>query len=388
MENGPLNNDIIEACKKLQPELVEIRRHLHQNPETMYAETKTRKFLKQRLEAMGYTVQKTAGTGLVCSLTGGSSGKTVAIRADMDALNLQEENDVPYRSLKKGKMHACGHDAHMACLLGAAKVLRQFRERIRGTVKFIFQPAEEGGAGAKLVVEEGQLEGVDVIFGMHVWGDFPSGEIYTRKGAMMASALIFRIEITGKGGHAAVPHKAADPTNVIVEIYDALQKLVTREVDPIETVVLTTPQPVGSNAPNIIPNEASLTGTLRTFNLKTKDYLVKRIEEIAGKYSEAWHCQSRFTLLEVDYPPVINDDTMVDKAGRVLAPLGGIHEMDPTMGGEDFAFYLQKVRGAFVFLGVKNEAKGIVFPNHHPKFDIDEDVLWKGASILALLGVN
>ena len=246
-----------------------------------------------------------------------------------------------------------------------------------------------GGGGGKLICDEGHLDDVDRIFGIHVWQELEAGLIGLRKGGMLASADEFSVVITGKGGHAAAPHQAVDPTAVLVDIYNALQKIVSREIDPFSDVIITIPVMQGSDAFNVIPREAKLKGTFRTMDSAVREHILKRIPEIVTGYCEAWRCQGNVIFNEGDmipYPPLINDAQTIDGIVEVLKDTELKHvSMDPSMGGEDFAFYLQKTKGAFLTLGIYNEEKGITAAHHHPKFDVDEAVLWKGAALYALL---
>ncbi|MFW9905305.1 MAG: M20 family metallopeptidase [Candidatus Thorarchaeota archaeon] len=387
MNNDNLKHTLINEAKELKSYVIEKRRHFHMNPETSYEEEKTASYIEEELHKIGYTTQRTAKTGVLAILKGKTEGKTVALRADIDALNITEENDVPYKSTNPGKMHACGHDAHTAMLLGAAKLLFKYKEHLQGTLKLIFQPAEEGGGGGKKIAEEGHVDDVDVIFGIHVWHELPAGIIGTRKGALLASADDFEITIKGKGGHAAAPHQAIDPTAVLVDIYNALQKLISREINPFANVVLTAPVFEGSDAFNVIPPQAVLKGTFRTMDPKVRDHIINRINDIVEGYSKAWRCEGNVELgITAAYPPVLNDPQAVDDLMEILSSLDTVTTMEPTMGGEDFAFYLEKTKGAFMGLGIYNEEKGITSPHHHPKFDVDESILWKGTAIHALLG--
>jgi len=380
-----LDRRIIELSKDLEPYIVERRRDFHEHPELRFEEVRTSQVVEEELRKLGYRVERAAQTGVIGVLEGGREGKTVALRADMDALPVMEENDLPYKSLVPGKMHACGHDAHTAMLLGAAKVLSEIRESLKGRVKLIFQPGEEGGAGAKKIVEEGHLNDVDAIFGIHVWAHIPSGVIATRRGPFMASSDGYVIKIRGKGGHAASPHLAIDPTNPAADIYNALQKIVSRYTNPLSPVVISTPVLRGSDGYNVIPDEAEITGTLRTFDMSLRDSVIRKIQDIVKYYSKAWDCEGSFELFRVSYPPTVNDPELADFAMEVAKDLGAVEEAEMTMGAEDFAFYLQKVKGAFLFLGIRNERKGITYPHHHPKFNVDEEVLWKGTALYALL---
>ncbi|MEM4499442.1 MAG: amidohydrolase [Sulfolobales archaeon] len=383
-----LEGKIIEYSKSLNDYIVNLRRKIHMYPELRFEEFKTSQLVLEELNSMGIDAVKVASTGVVGLIRGEGDGDVIALRADMDALPIQEENDVPYRSRVAGKMHACGHDAHVAMLLGAAKVLSKFKEHLRGSVKLIFQPAEEGGAGAERIVNEGVLNDVKAIYGIHVWAELPSGVIATRKGPMHASATSFMIRIKGLGGHAAHPELTKDPTAPAADIYNAIQKVVSRNIDPFTPIVISTPRMEGSNASNIIPDEVRIYGTLRTFDMSLRDKVLKRLEAVVKYYSLAWECEGSLELTEVSYPPVVNDPEHADFVLRIARKLGNVTEAPMSMGAEDFSYYLQKVRGAFIILGIRNEGKGIIYPHHHPKFDVDEDVLWKGTALHALLAYN
>ena len=378
---------IIEFSRSLNDYVVSIRREVHMYPELRFEEFRTSELIINELKSLGIEVFRVGGTGVV-GVVRGRGDVTVALRADMDALPIQEENDVPYRSRVPGKMHACGHDAHVAMLLGAAKVLVSIKDYLRGSVKLIFQPAEEGGAGAKKLVEEGVLEGVKAIFGLHVWAELPSGVIATRGGPMNASATSFMIRIKGLGGHAAHPELTKDPTTPAVDIYNAIQKVVTRNVDPFTPIVVSTPKFEGSNASNVIPDEVRIYGTLRVFDLGLRDRVLRRIEDIVKYYSLAWECEGTLEITGVSYPPVVNTPELVDFTLRVASKLGEVREAPMSMGAEDFSYYLEKVPGVFIILGIRTEGKGIIYPHHHPKFNVDEDILWKGTALHTLLAYN
>ena len=378
---------IIQSSRTLNDYIVGIRREIHMYPELRFEEFRTSELIVDELKSLGIEVFRVSGTGVV-GVIRGRGDVTVALRADMDALPIQEENDVPYRSRVLGKMHACGHDAHVAMLLGAAKVLVSIKDYLAGNVKLIFQPAEEGGAGAKKLVEEGVLEGVKAIFGLHVWSELPSGVIATRGGPMNASATSFMIRVKGLGGHAAHPELTKDPTTPAVDIYNAIQKVVTRNVDPFTPIVISTPRFEGSNASNVIPDEVRIYGTLRVFDLSLRDKVLKRVEDIVKYYSLAWGCEGTLEITEVSYPPVVNTPELADFTLRVASKLGEVREAPMSMGAEDFSYYLEKVPGVFIILGIKNEEKGIIYPHHHPKFNVDEDILWRGTALHVLLAYN
>ncbi len=387
MDINEFKQVLIKESKDMEEYVIEKRRHFHMNPETGFEEVQTSAYLEKELNKIGYNVIKTAGTGLIAIIDSGKEGKTIALRADIDALNVTEDNDKPYCSKIPGKMHACGHDAHTAMLLTAANIIYKHKDKLEGKLKLIFQPAEEGGGGAEKIVKEGHIEDVDQIFGIHVWRELPTGVIGTRKGPFLASADQFKIEIKGKGGHAASPHQTFDPTAVMVDIYNAIQKIVSREIDPLDKAVISIPMLEGSDAHNIIPSIAKMEGTFRTFSNEVRDFILKRMQEIIEGYSHAWRCEGKFeyAIDGVYYPPTINHDESVEDVIEILKPLDEVEEVDLTMGGEDFAFYLNKTKGAFIALGLYNEEKGIIHPHHHPKFDLDEDILWKGTAIYSIL---
>ena len=389
MNSSEFKKQLIQEAKKLESYVIDTRRKIHMHPETAFEEFETQKLIESELRKIGYDTERTARTGVIATLKGRSDGLTIGLRADTDALNLTEENEIPYKSQIPGKMHACGHDAHTAMLLGAASLIYQYHDELKGSVKLIFQPAEEGGGGGKLIVDEGHLDDVDRVFAVHVWRETKSGIIGTRKEGFLASADEFGIYVTGKGGHAAAPHQAIDPTAVLIDIYNAIQKIVSREIDPFDNVIITTPMLKASDAFNVIPKQAQLKGTFRTMDSSVRDHIVKRIPEIVAGYCKAWRCEGEVVFNEGDmiaYPPLINDSETVDEVQKLLENTDlEFRIMDPSMGGEDFAFYTQKTKGVFLTLGIQNEEKGITAPHHHPRFQVDEDVLWKGTALYSIL---
>jgi len=383
-----MSSTIIEKSKELESYIIDKRRDFHKNPEIKFEEERTSSIVKDELNKLGYSIEETAGTGVIGTINGGKEGNTVALRADMDALELQEENDVPYRSQIDGKMHACGHDAHTAMLLGAAKILSEMKDELKGTLKLVFQPGEEGGAGGKKIIEEGKLEDIDAIFGIHVWSNLPSGTIATSPGPVMASSDSFYLTIKGDGGHAAYPHQTHDPTIPANDIYDALQKIVTSNIDPLQPAVIKTPKMETSDAYNVIPDKVEINGTVRTFDLDVRDKIIERIKQISEHYSKAWDCKLDFELERDFYPPTVNDEKMTEFADSVATEYFEEEQLEKQMGAEDFSFYLQQKPGCFLFMGTGNEKKGTDYPHHHPKFDVDEAELYKGTALYVKLAIE
>ncbi|HEY9653513.1 MAG TPA: M20 family metallopeptidase [Coleofasciculaceae cyanobacterium] len=383
--------------RALQPQLVTWRRHLHQRPELGFKEELTAQFIVQLLQAWGFeqTTDESiplryqtgiAKTGTVAIIDSDRPGPVLAIRADMDALPIQEENDVPYRSQHDGRMHACGHDGHTAIALGTVHYLAQHREEFAGTVKIIFQPAEEGPGGAKPMIEEGVLKhpDVDAIIGLHLWNNLPLGTVGVRSGALMAAVECFRCTIFGKGGHGAMPHQTIDSIVTSAQIVNALQTIVARNVDPIESAVVTVGELHAGTALNVIADTARMSGTVRYFNPKLEGFFRQRIEQII-----AGICQSQGASYDLDYwhlyPPVINNVEMAELVGSVAlnvveTPAGIVPECQ-TMGGEDMAYFLQAVPGCYFFLGSADPTKDLAYPHHHPRFDFDETALGMGVEI-------
>lgn len=372
----------------LTGQLVAWRRDFHRHPEVAFQEVRTSAVIREFLEGLGLPVRSAGGTGLVAVLEGKPGGKTVALRADMDALPVQEEGEKEYRSLNRGAAHACGHDGHMAMLMAAAKVLTGRKNDFSGRVVFLFQPAEEKPpGGAKRMVEEGVLDGVDAVFGLHLWQPFPTGMIGVIQGPMLAQADNFSLTVKGKGGHGAMPHTAVDPILAAAQIIVNSQSIVSRNVDPLKPCVVTFGTINGGTTHNIIPAEVTMAGTLRTFDSAVQVLAERRLREIAEETAKALGASCRVEYM-TGYPAVVNDAAMVDFASGVAQRVLGescLRPFDPVMGGEDFAYYLQKVPGAFIFLGAGD---GLEFPHHHPSFDIDEKALPLGALLLTSLALE
>jgi IAA-amino acid hydrolase len=370
--------------------IVKIRRAIHQHPELMYQEVRTSALIRATLDELGisYTFP-VAETGVV-AIIGTGDGECIALRADMDALAIEEKADVPFRSEIPGQMHACGHDCHVAMLLGAARLLKENEGSIRGTVKLLFQPAEEGGAGGKRMCDEGALSNpsVDQIYGLHVWADLPTGTIGSREGTLLAAAGTVEIVIQGSGGHAAAPHMTKDPISTAAKIVTELQTIVSREVNPLEAAVISISTINGGSAYNIIPAEVRLTGTIRSLTVDGYTFLQERVREVAEGVASANRCEAEVAFPGQHYPPTVNDTGLWARARAIAGEMlgdDGVREVPPQMAGEDFAYYLDSVPGCFIGVGVHNPAKGAVFGVHNPNFTVDEEALPVGAALLAAL---
>jgi amidohydrolase len=380
-------SQIRPAIQSLQSLLVEWRRRLHQKPELGFREQLTADLITQQLTAWGIKHQtQVAKTGIVATIAGHTPGRVLAIRADIDALPIHEENQVPYRSQHDGIMHACGHDGHVAIALGTAFYLSQHRDTFSGTVKLIFQPAEEGPGGAKPMIDAGVLENpnVDAIIGLHLWNNLPLGTIGVRSGALMAAVECFRCTILGKGGHGAMPHQTVDSVVVGSQIVNALQTIVARNVDPIESAVVTVGEFHAGTALNVIADTARLSGTIRYFNPKYKLFFAQRLEQIISGVCQAHGASYELNHWQL-YPPVINHPEIAQLVRSVAetvveTPVGVVPECQ-TMGGEDMSFFLQAVPGCYFFLGSANPLKQLAYPHHHPRFDFDETALSLGVEM-------
>jgi len=377
-----LHDDVDEIL----PGVIADRRHLHEHPELGFQEVETAKFVAERLAALGVEdirtgINKTGVTGLIHGTKPGSGpARVMLLRADMDALPIHEENEVDYTSKNDGVMHACGHDAHTAILLGVARILSNRKDEFSGTVKLLFQPSEElFPGGAKGMIEEGVLEDphVDGVFGLHMAQENALGTIKVAGGPVMASPDSFRVTVQGKGGHGAYPHTTVDPVVIGAQIVVALQTLVSREIDPLDNAVISTTFFNSGDAFNVIPDIAKLGGTVRTFKPETRDYLEKRIPELVKAVGEALGATIEVSF-ERGYPATVNDPAEAERVRAAAAKVVGeenVIEMTPVMGGEDFSYFLEQRPGAYFFVGSRNEEKGLIWGHHHPKFDIDEESL-------------
>lgn len=380
--------DFRAQAEALRDEMVERRRDLHEHPELGFEEVRTAGIVAQELNGLGLEVQTGIGkTGVVGILEGSVDGPTVLVRCDMDALPIQEENDVEYRSQTAGKMHACGHDGHVTIALAVAKMLSARRDELQGRVKFIFQPAEEIGLGAKAMISDGVLldPAPDVLLGLHLWNELHVGEVSVTPGGMMAGADIFSAFIKGTGAHAALPHRSADPVMTMVQIISALQTMVSRNVSPLDGAVFSITQVHAGHARNVIPELAEFHGTLRNFSPDVRELLVGRAHSIVSGIAAAMGCEGKITF-EQQSLPVINDAAVAARLKRgfeQIAPELNIRDDVQTMAAEDVSFFLDAAPGQYFFVGSANKDRGLNYTHHHPRFDFDEEALVIGARLLA-----
>lgn len=391
-EEGAIMLD--ELFKKLEflfPEMVALRRAFHEEPELGYEEVATPAKIAQYLTEVGVDVRiGVGGRGVVGVIRGTRPGKTVALRADFDALPIQEETGLSFASKVSGKMHACGHDGHTATLLVLAKVFMTMKDHLCGSVVLIHQFAEElAPGGAIAMIKDGCLEGVDAIFGTHLWSPLPVGKIGYCYGPFMAAADRFDIQIQGKGGHGAAPHETVDAVVVASSVVLQLQQIMSRNVDPQDAAVLSIASFQAGGAFNVISDTATLSGTVRTFCSNVQTHIVQRMEQIIKGVCEAAGATYTFSY-ERGHQAVVNDDRETKRFAEVAQTISdpeNVEEIKPVMGGEDFAYYLQRVPGTFFFTGAGNEEKGIVYPHHHPKFDFDEDAMLIAAKHLGAVAL-
>lgn len=370
-------NKINQTIEEHFSEMVEIRRYLHQHPELSFKEYKTAAFIANYYERLGIPYRKNVGgNGVISTLTGGLPGKTIAFRADFDALPIHDEKDVPYRSQVDGVMHACGHDGHTAILLTLAKVLQKFQDQLPGNVVFLHQHAEERTpGGARSMIDDGALDNVDVVFGAHLWATEELGVLQTSKNVLMAGADRFEITIQGKGGHGAVPHQTKDAVVIGAEVVLSLQKIISRQLDPLATAVLTIGKFDAGNDFNIIADQAKLIGTVRYLQQDVQTQMMNDMERIINGICLSHGCSYEMDY-EKGYPPLINHETeaeVVRQAASKIEDLKMVEEIQPMMSSEDFSYYLLEKPGAYFFIGAKKA--GHDYPHHHPKFDFDERVM-------------
>lgn len=366
-----------------------MRRDFHMHPELGFQEIRTAGIAARELTALGLEVTTgVGGTGVTALIEGTRPGPVVLLRADMDALPVTEETGAPYASQNPGVMHACGHDAHTAILLTVARMLLAHRSELAGSVKLVFQPAEEGLGGAERMIADGVLENpkVDFALALHVWNDKPLGWIGVSDGPAMAGGEIFKIKVVGKGGHGASPHLATDPVLAAAQIVNALQGIVARNISPLDTAVVSVCTIHGGQTFNVIPPSVEMTGTIRTFDPGVRRKVLERFENTVQAVAEGFGCRAEVDAQRLT-PAVVNDHGIARRVQETARTLFPETKPDPsnrvTMGSEDMAYIMEKVPGCFIFVGSANPEKGLDAAHHHPKFDIDEDVLPRGAALLA-----
>ncbi|OEC02700.1 peptidase M20 [Lysinibacillus sphaericus] len=377
---------LVGLLKRYEEEMIQLRRHFHENPELSFEEIETPKTIAAFHRALGHEVREgVGGNGVVAKLVGAKAGKTVALRADFDALAITEETGLPFRSKIKGRMHACGHDGHTASLLILAKALNQMKDNLAGTIVFIHQHAEElAPGGAKSMIADGCLEGVDVIFGTHLWAPTELGKVQTAIGPFMAAADGIYMKIKGKGGHGSNPSDTKDSILLAAQFITNLQQLVARRINPLRPAVVSIGHIEALNPFNVIADQVYMKGTVRTFHEEERDLLEREIEELLKATCYLTKADYEYEFRR-GYPPVVNhaaETEHVMASARKVADVEAVEFVDPTMGGEDFAYYLEEIPGAFFFTGAKNPQWQEVYPHHHPKFDIDERSLRIAANVL------
>ena len=381
---------IREEIKNIKDEIYTIRRHFHRYPELSFKEFNTAETISEHLDKLGISHKKGVGkTGVVGEITFGP-GPTIALRADMDALPIQEENNLDYKSLNDGVMHACGHDGHMAILLGAANALSKNSKLKKGTVRFIFQPAEEGLGGAKYMIEDGCLDKVDEIYGLHLWNYQLYGEVGIKDGPVMASADLFDIEVSGKGGHGATPQGTVDAIVVASNLVTMLQTIVSRNTNPLESTVLSIGKIKGGHNFNIISDKVHMSGTTRAYTEENRTMIKQRMKEVVEGVSKSFGADIKLNYKD-GYPPTVNHSSQVEKVLEAASSVVASGAKNPylSMGGEDFSYYLQNKPGCFFFVGsAPNENEILSTPHHCSHFNIDERALLIGASVYVNLIEN
>ncbi|OCA81562.1 N-acyl-L-amino acid amidohydrolase [Bacillus sp. FJAT-27225] len=377
--------NLSEFAESVTAQVIEWRRYLHSNPELSFQEEKTAQFVYDTLSSFGgLELSRPTKTSVMARLIGSQPGKVLAIRADMDALPITEENDFEFSSKNPGVMHACGHDGHTAMLLGTAKVLSGLKDQIKGEVRFLFQHAEElAPGGAEEMVAAGVMDGVDLVIGTHLWSTLPIGKIGVVYGPMMAAPDTFWITVKGKGGHAALPHQTIDSIAVAAQVVTNLQHIVSRNTDPLDNLVLSVTQFIAGTTHNVIPGSVEMCGTVRSFDPQLRESVPATMERVIKGITEAHGATYEFKY-QFGYRPVINDEEVTRVIEETVLEVYGEEALDlmrPNMGGEDFSAFQQKAPGAFFYVGAGNEEKGITYPHHHSRFTIDEDSLEKGVKI-------
>lgn len=384
--------DMKQKIEQIYPEIVKLRRYLHQHPELSYQEEMTASLVANRLEELGLEVKTRVGGlyGVTGLLRGSKSGPTVALRADLDALPIQDAKQTDYQSTVPGVMHACGHDGHTSILLGVAEVLTGMKEEIEGQVLFVFQPAEEvPPGGAIAMVQAGVMGEVDGVFGLHLWAPYPTGMIGIRSGELMAAADNFTVEIQGKGGHGGMPHQTTDPIVVASHLVIQLQSIVSRQIDPQKVAVISVCKIEAGDSHNVIPDTCKILGTVRTFDVDVRDFIIERMKDVCEGISKVFGADCKLSY-QFGYPAVINHPDPTELVCQVAADIvgsQGVKQVTPITGGEDFSYFLQQVPGAFCFVGCGNpdQYQGA---HHHPNFDLDEESLKVGIELLATVALR
>jgi len=391
--------DFIQEARALFPYTQSMRRDFHIHPELGFQEIRTGGIVARELETLGLEVTKGVGkTGVVGLLEGSKPGPVVLLRFDMDALPIVEETNAEYASRNQGVMHACGHDGHIAMGLTVAKILQAHRDELRGTIKFCFQPSEEGLngeeiGGNEMMIRDGVLEGpkVEQTLSMHLWNEKPVGWLGIAKGPVMAGAELFTVKLIGKGGHGATPHLTIDPIVAASQVISALQSIASRNVAPLQSAVISVTTIHSGSAFNVIPPVAELTGTIRTFDLEVRKKVLERFEQIVRGVGEVMDCQVKVDIKRIT-PAVINDERVTEKvqetAGRLLPTSTVDQSSYMTMGAEDMAFMQEKVPGCYFFIGSNNKDKHLDYGHHHPKFDFDEEALVRGTALMAAAAMD
>ncbi len=385
--------DLKSKSLELSDKLIAIRRDFHENPELSFKEFRTAGIIAETLKGLGLEVREKVGqTGVIGFLKGGESGPTIAIRVDIDALPVKEEADVPYKSKIEGMMHACGHDTHAACGLGAAMILASVREQLAGNVLFIFQPAEEINRGAMALLAEKVMSEprVDMIFGLHCSPDLDAGKVGVKEGGIMAAVDTTRFKITGKGGHGGVPQRNIDPIVAAAAVIMNAQTIVSRNVSPMNAAVVSFGEIHGGRANNVVPDYVEMSGTVRSYDGETRDLVEKRLREVVEGTAATFGCKGELSYVR-DLPPVNNDAAAAELARTAAELIGGPGSAVvpvPSTGGEDFSLYMEKAPGCFIWLGIRNPKIGAVHPWHSPLFVADDSCLWLGAGTLAQAAVN
>ncbi len=378
--------ELQEKKAKYEDYIIEMRRHFHSYPELSLEEFETTAFITAELDKMGIPYIKGNPTGLVATIKGNHPGKTVALRSDMDALKITQKNDVPYKSRTEGKMHACGHDAHMAILLGAAKMLMDSLDEIHGTVHLVFQPAEEIGKGAKIMIETGNwYEETDNIFGAHIWSNLSSGKVSLESGERMAATDRFKISIEGLSGHGSMPHQTVDAVVVASAMVMNFQTIVSREYSPLDPLVVSVGSIHSGTAFNVISGTAELEGTVRYFSPEIGKTIENSIRRVMENTASLYGAKAKLSYV-YNLPPVVNEEESSAIAYEAAAEVMGKENIvlqEKTTGGEDFAFYLERKPGCFAFIGSGNPEKSTNYAHHNDHFNIDEDVLSTGSSLYA-----